>query len=363
MAGPTLPEQFKAAVFPAMDAPLEIIQVDFRQPGPGQLVLKVHACSLSNNDAIFASGLLEDAKWPRTPGAYVCGEVVAIAPAHGHSRTGSGEGKLGSLFGKLSLKFKHEEKEREVKVGDKVIAIVQHNRGGLAEYCTLTSDAFLCPILDKFDPLDQLVAATSGGRAVKAYRRFVDEDKKRTEQETEAARRRDEERGMKGEGVVVVYGAGGYARMCLTAITAFAPAKLSNQRVVLVTPSDRWPAKEYRIGEEDMLVVGRDDVREKLREMGGVKLVLAADQPHAGFTELLHSMRYQSEIVLLTLKGHEDLKLNTGELLAHSIAVSGGPHLLGTDMHRTLTFLAELDLRAHLKIHTSDFTREGVNDA
>ncbi|GAA5972431.1 hypothetical protein JCM11641_001841 [Rhodosporidiobolus odoratus] len=98
--------------------------------------------------------------------------------------------------------------------------------------------------------------------------------------------------------------------MCLAAISHVA----RGQKVVLVTPSDRWSHDDYHLpSKKDLLVVRRDTVNEQLRKLGGVKLAIAADQPSTDLRELRDGMRFGSELFLLTLNGQDRLDLDVGE--------------------------------------------------
>ncbi|GAA5864427.1 hypothetical protein JCM8547_005816 [Rhodosporidiobolus lusitaniae] len=359
---PKLPSTFRAAVFAAKDAKLSLVEVDFRQPAEGELAIKVGAVALSNNELINSLGLVDGGKWPRTPGGAVLGTVVAVGGTeteHHHH----GGGKVGVLLARLKLGGGHGKEGIEqggFKLGDKVISWCSHQ--ALAEYSTI-SPLNTLHVRDSFEPLDQVVVATAGARIVKAFRKFTEMQKERSEEEKRAVLKMNERMGMKGEGVVVVYGTGGLARMALTAISLYSPEKISGNRVVLVTPSDHFSHEDYRLPrKEDMLVVGKDNVDQELLKMGGAKLVIAADQPSAGFKELVDSMRIGSSLVLMTMN-RETLDLPIASLITRSISLLPPPILVSSDMARALDFLEQHDVKKHLQIWEADFDVEGVNRA
>lgn len=64
---PTLPKSYKAAVLEAANKPLTIKEVELRNPGPREVVVKVIACGVCHTDALVQDGGFGDL-FPRVPG-------------------------------------------------------------------------------------------------------------------------------------------------------------------------------------------------------------------------------------------------------------------------------------------------------
>jgi hypothetical protein len=64
---PALPKTFKAAVFEGKNVPVAIKQLELKEPGPKQALVKVIACGVCHSDCIEQEGLLGDV-YPRVPG-------------------------------------------------------------------------------------------------------------------------------------------------------------------------------------------------------------------------------------------------------------------------------------------------------
>lgn len=60
--------------------PLRLEEVALPQPGPGQLLVRVHACGVCRTDLHIVDGDLGEACYPITPGHEVVGRVAAIGP-------------------------------------------------------------------------------------------------------------------------------------------------------------------------------------------------------------------------------------------------------------------------------------------
>ena len=67
----------EAMVFTAPGHPLERRELPVPEPGPGQVLLKVHACGICRTDLHILDGEVEVPNPPRIPGHQVVGEVIA----------------------------------------------------------------------------------------------------------------------------------------------------------------------------------------------------------------------------------------------------------------------------------------------
>lgn len=74
---PSLPDSYKAVVFEAKDGAPTIKNVELKQPGKGQILVKVLACGICHSDEGVRTGGLGDV-FPRVPGHEIVGDVVAV---------------------------------------------------------------------------------------------------------------------------------------------------------------------------------------------------------------------------------------------------------------------------------------------
>ena len=77
----------RAMVFEEVGAPLRAVERPIPQPGPGQLLIRVHACAVCRTDLHLLDGEVQVAHPPRILGHQIVGTVVA----HG-AGAGAGEG-------------------------------------------------------------------------------------------------------------------------------------------------------------------------------------------------------------------------------------------------------------------------------
>lgn len=73
----SLPKTFKAAVLEKKGEPIVIKDVELKQPGPNQVLIKVIACGVCHTDVFEQNGFLGDV-FPRIPGHEIIGDVVAV---------------------------------------------------------------------------------------------------------------------------------------------------------------------------------------------------------------------------------------------------------------------------------------------
>ena len=58
--------------------PLELVERDVPEPGPGTVRVKVEACGVCHSDALAVDGLLPGIEYPRVPGHEVIGTIDAL---------------------------------------------------------------------------------------------------------------------------------------------------------------------------------------------------------------------------------------------------------------------------------------------
>src|SRR5436190_5429584 len=66
----------RAMVLARARAPLEPAELPALEPGPGQVLLRVHACGVCRTDLHIVDGELPEPKLPLVPGHQIVGEVL-----------------------------------------------------------------------------------------------------------------------------------------------------------------------------------------------------------------------------------------------------------------------------------------------
>ncbi|GAA5860714.1 hypothetical protein JCM1840_001939 [Sporobolomyces johnsonii] len=230
------------------------------------------------------------------------------------------------------------------------------HEGGLAEYCILRQD-FTCTLKERESQHNPeiCIKAFDGVRIECALRQF---------ERYQIARFRSGR-----AGVLCVYGEGGLARLALDMLRSSSNERISssNERIVLVTSSNRFSATDYGIDERDILVIGKQNVDQELRKRGGAKLVIATGQPREGLGQTLDAMRYGSamcngsELILLNPRKDHTFQLPIANFRAKNISIREAPTPDYFDVHR----LTRIALRRPIRIKVAPFSfdQQSINEA
>ncbi|GAA5963953.1 hypothetical protein JCM21900_004082 [Sporobolomyces salmonicolor] len=330
MSSADQPSQFRAAQFTQKGGNLEVKTVQWQNPKEGELVIRNHAAGLNSTDEMIRYRLVSGIRLPETPGSNCAGEVVQV---------GGGN--------------------RRIREGAHVVALTMG--GALAEYVVVREE-HTCEMnrMQGERHLEMCIQAFNGARIEGSLRRF---EREQREDKHERRRRKEmnERMGMRGEGVFCVYGEGGLARLALDILKTYESEQGGKERVVLITPSDRFTAKDYGIDEGDMLVVGKQKIDEELRRRGDARLVIACDQPRDGLEEMLDGMRYGSDLVMLNPRKDRALELPIANILAKNISIRGAPFPDRHGIERALELAERTSIR--IKVAEFRFDQQQVNEA
>ena len=83
-----LPEKMRAMVLTAPGQPLRLVQMPVPQPGPDQVLIRVHACGVCRTDLHIVDGELTQPKLPLVPGHEIVGAVVRVGEHVARFRVG-----------------------------------------------------------------------------------------------------------------------------------------------------------------------------------------------------------------------------------------------------------------------------------
>jgi alcohol dehydrogenase, propanol-preferring len=75
-----MPGQMRAMVLEESGSPLRLKEIPIPQPGPGELLIRVHACGVCRTDLHVLDGELAHPKLPLILGHEIVGSVVAMGP-------------------------------------------------------------------------------------------------------------------------------------------------------------------------------------------------------------------------------------------------------------------------------------------
>ncbi|WP_103501331.1 MULTISPECIES: alcohol dehydrogenase catalytic domain-containing protein [unclassified Streptomyces] len=295
----------KAAVIPAVSAQWEIQEVTTPRPGPGEVLVKVHACGVCHNDVWVAQGVFPFPTCrPAITGHEAAGEVVELGPGATTRRVGDRVGTTWvqatcgrCAYCRRNLPLTGQSAMRcEAPVMTGLTA-----QGGHAEYLSVpAASTVLLP-----DGIDYPTAAPvlcAGYTAWSALRVSEPQPHER----------------------IAVLGIGGLGHM------AVQYSRACGYETVAIT---RSPDKRGLAGSLGADIVVRNG--EELRDAGGADVVLVTGTSYEAATDALQGLRAGGRIVLATIDPAGTFTIGPGTPFW-----SRGQRVLGAT-HQGLSYLTE----------------------
>ncbi|GAA5919002.1 hypothetical protein JCM8208_000395, partial [Rhodotorula glutinis] len=137
----------------------------------------------------------------------------------------------------------------------------------------------------------------------------------------------------------------GFAKVALDTI------KMAKQdrKVILVASSDRWSAGDYGLKDDCMLVVGKHNLADELKKMGGAQGVMCVDMPIQQFEQLLDGCRFHSSIVVLSPRQDKEMQIPIANILAKLMTLHGQPLVTHKQLEHVMQLADKHGLRAPVK--------------
>jgi alcohol dehydrogenase, propanol-preferring len=154
---------------PVGDAPLRLVERAVPEPGPGQMLVRVHACGICRTDLHVVEGELPPVRSPIVPGHQIVGRVERVGP----DVTGRGVGERVGIawLGRTCGTCAHCASGRENLCASAAFT-GYHTDGGYADYALARAE-FAYAIPDVFDDAEAaplLCAGIIGYRALRLSR-------------------------------------------------------------------------------------------------------------------------------------------------------------------------------------------------
>jgi len=161
-----VPDTMRAMVLQAPKCPLELREVPVPRPGPGQVLIKVHACGVCRTDLHIVDGELPDAKLPLIPGHEIVGTVVG-AGSEAHRFT-VGERIGVPWLGHVDGTCRYCRRDQE-NLCDHPLFTGYNIDGGYADY-TVADEGFCFPIPAFYDDAAAAPLLCAGLIGYRSYR-------------------------------------------------------------------------------------------------------------------------------------------------------------------------------------------------
>jgi alcohol dehydrogenase/propanol-preferring alcohol dehydrogenase len=308
--------RMKAVQVSGPGAPLEVVEREVPEPGPGQVRIKVEACGICHSDAFVVEGTFPGIAYPAVPGHEVAGHIDALGPEVTPWAVGQrvGVGWFGGHCGRCPPCRRGDF----ISCVDLQVPGIAYP-GGYAEYMVAPADA-LAAIPDDLAAVDAAPLLCAGITTYNALRHS----------------------GARGGDLVAVLGVGGLGHLGLQ----FA-AKLGFDTVAIARGPDK---KELalRLGARRYLDSQAVDAAAALRELGGARVILATATSSKAMSTVIDGLGVNGKLLVVGATA-DPIKVTPLQLIGRRASVAGWPSGTAADSEDTLRFSVLAGVRAMIE--------------
>ena len=309
-------------------APLELVERDVPEPGPGQVRVRVEACGICHSDAFVKDGTFPGVRYPAVPGHEVAGRIDALGPGPGVVpwRVGQrvGVGWYGGHCGHCP----------PCRRGDFISCVnlqipgIAYD-GGYADYMVAPAHA-LAAIPDDLDAVEAAPLLCAGITTFNALRHS----------------------GARGGDLVAVLGVGGLGHLGIQ----FA-ARLGFETVAIARGEDR---KELALslGAKRYIDSRATDAAQALQGMGGARVILATAPSSKAMTAVIDGLGVDGKLLVVGATA-EPIEVTPLQLIGRRASVAGWPSGTAADSEDTLRFSALTGVRPMVEALPLERAAEG----
>jgi D-arabinose 1-dehydrogenase-like Zn-dependent alcohol dehydrogenase len=318
----------KAAVVSKVNAPWVLEDVPKPEPGPHQVLVRIHACGVCYTDALLAQGVLSLRPFPMVLGHEGVGEVVALGEGVTSREVGDRVGLPITQKACGRCAFCRERHVDSFVTANNCASPVLTGinvDGGQAEYVAVDEGGtVLLP-----DALSYEMAAPTvcAGYTVWA-----------------ALRRADAKPGAR----VAVAGIGGVGHLGIQF------AKAAGYHVIAVTHSPEKYDLAERLGADQVVANGAE-----LRDGGGADVLLHTAPTHASAIDAMQGLRPWAKIILMGISADDTFAIPAYAMTAHSYEIIGSAHNGPEYLAEALEIVARGDVKPMIDV----FPKEDVGEA
>ncbi|KAI0732756.1 GroES-like protein [Fomitopsis betulina] len=320
------PKTYKAFAFFEKAGSLRSITVDWKDPTPGEVVVKVLACGVCASDEMVKADFFQNQVYPRVPGHEIIGDVVAIGKGEQLWKVGDrvGAGWHGGHCGSCT----------RCRIGDFVTCSISAScptggDGGYAEYATLRSES-LASIPKDMEPAEIAPHLCAGVTTFNALRHVH----------------------CTPPSTVAIQGIGGLGHLAIQ----FA-RKLGFRTIALSTSTSKRELA-LSLGAHEFISGTPVEQAQGLQAIGGARVILCTAPDAEAMSALVGGLDYDGELVVVGASG-APVSVPVVSLLTKRIAVRGWPYGTGTDCEHTVQFARTNDV----KVMVEQFPLDRAQDA
>jgi D-arabinose 1-dehydrogenase-like Zn-dependent alcohol dehydrogenase len=308
--------------------PLEMVERDIPEAGPGFVRIKVQACGICHSDTYTKEGLFPGIQYPRVPGHEVVGVIDAVGPGVPRWKTGQrvGVGWNGGFCGYCDHCRRGDFFACQTSTD--ITGITRD--GGYAEYMLAPISA-LASMPDALNFVDAAPLMCAGVTTFNCLRNS----------------------GARPGDVVAVVGIGGLGHLAVQ----FA-AKMGCKTVAIARGKDEEPLAR-QLGAQYHIDNKTQDPAAELQKLGGAKVILATVTSADAMKAVLGGLGVHG--VLMVIGAVPSLEVDTLQLLRGNQSVQGWYSGTSIDSQDTLEFSASSGVRSMNEVFPLDRVAEAYD--
>ncbi|WP_165970369.1 alcohol dehydrogenase catalytic domain-containing protein [Actinomadura sp. 6K520] len=297
----------RSALLSAPGKPLEIVEREVPEPGPGEILVKVTACGMCFSEINHLRGHYAFGTFPVVPGHEISGVVAALGAGVGWPAVGT---RVGAAWPYGSCGHCDQcVRGDQILCGELPRQVTGVNRdGGYGEYFVGRS-GFVTPLPDGLDPVAGAPLMCAGITAFNGLRQA----------------------GAVAGSKVAVLGTGGVGMMAVR----FAAAM--GARVAVVSRSRRAEDEARRFGAEQFVATAEEDPAGALRAWGGADVIMNTAPDTGTGLAAFGGLRPDGTLLYLGF-GAANVEVPPAALVSNRLRVMGVPSGSPHDLRDTLDF-------------------------
>ncbi|KAH9894685.1 alcohol dehydrogenase [Xylariomycetidae sp. FL2044] len=299
----SLPKSYKAAVFEGGNKPIAVKELELKQPGPGQVLVKVLTCGVCHTDLFIGGGAFGDI-FPRVPGHEIIGDVVAVGEKV--TRFTGGERVGGPWHGGHDGTCRPCARGQFQMCDDGKVNGV-HFDGGYAEFVLLREEAVVRVPKD-LDPVETAPLLCAGVTVFNSMRKMHVEQ----------------------GNTVAVQGVGGLGHL------AIQYANKMGYHTVAISSGDAKRDFAHQLGAHAYIDTSKEDPVKALQAQGGAAMIVATAPNGKAISPLVGGLQAGGKLVVLAPVG--PVEFDTGNMVTKGISIHGWPSGHALDSEEAIRF-------------------------
>lgn len=304
--------------------PFEVVEREVRNPGPGEVRVKVEACGMCHSEALVKSGAFPGLSLPRVPGHEIAGKVDAVGAGVTSFKGGDPVGV--GWHGGHCFQCTACRRGQFINCERAKITGITHD-GGFAEYAVVPSES-LARIPAGLGAIETGPLLCAGLTTYNALRNS----------------------GARAGDTVAVQGIGGLGHLALQF------ARKMGFRTVAISSGPDKESLARELGALEYVDTAKGPAADALKRLGGADVILAT-APHAeAVASVIDGLKPRGKLVLVAAP-HEPFPVSAYSLLSGR-SIVGWPSGSAIDSEDTMSFSAMMSVRPRTEVFKFDKVNE-----